>query len=155
MKKILLSFTPFWFDKIKSGEKIYEYRRRFCNEPVMAYGYVSRPVMAVTGILILDKRIALSDWYDRFKEIDGMADRINKYMETNSFAMPVLKFIPTTEIPLKQLQNNIDGFKAPQSYYNLAEGSELLSYIENNITILEGAFNNDFTTISFNKICSK
>ena len=37
MKKILLSFKPYWHEKIKSGEKIFEYRKRFCDEPVMAY----------------------------------------------------------------------------------------------------------------------
>ena len=41
MKSILLSFKPRWADLIMTGVKIYEYRKRFCNEPVMAYMYVS------------------------------------------------------------------------------------------------------------------
>lgn len=32
MKKILLSFQPYWVEKIMNGDKIYEYRKRFCNE---------------------------------------------------------------------------------------------------------------------------
>lgn len=47
MKKILLSFKPFWAEKIMTGEKIYEYRKRFGNEPVMAYMYVSKPIKAI------------------------------------------------------------------------------------------------------------
>ncbi|SCP97904.1 hypothetical protein SAMN05421730_101492 [Anaerobium acetethylicum] len=36
MKIILLSFKPEWFKKIKNRSKIYEYRRNFANEEVMA-----------------------------------------------------------------------------------------------------------------------
>lgn len=32
MKTMLLSFKPEWFEKIKNGSKIYEYRRSFANE---------------------------------------------------------------------------------------------------------------------------
>lgn len=59
MKKILLSFQPYWAEKIMQGTKIYEYRKRFCNEPVIAYMYVSTPVKAITGIIELGQRIPL------------------------------------------------------------------------------------------------
>lgn len=44
MKKVLLSFKPYWVEKIMAGEKIFEYRKRFCDESVIAYMYVSSPV---------------------------------------------------------------------------------------------------------------
>lgn len=33
MKKILLSFKPFWYEKISTGEKIFEYRKDFVMSP--------------------------------------------------------------------------------------------------------------------------
>lgn len=54
MRKMLLSFKPEVYDKIKAGVKIFEHRRNFPNEPIMAYMYVSSPIKAVTGIVYLD-----------------------------------------------------------------------------------------------------
>lgn len=41
---MLLSFRPDVYEKIKSGLKIFEHRRNFPDEPIMAYMYVSSPV---------------------------------------------------------------------------------------------------------------
>ena len=65
MKKLLLSFQPYWVEKIMNGEKIYEYRKRFCNEPVIAYMYVSTLVKAVTGIIHLGKSLRRRYVYNR------------------------------------------------------------------------------------------
>lgn len=65
MKKLLLGFQPYWVEKIMNGEKIYEYRKRFCNESVIAYMYVSTPVKAVTGIIHLGKSLRRRYVYNR------------------------------------------------------------------------------------------
>lgn len=39
MRKIILSFNFEWYEQLKSGDKIYEHRKRFCKEPVEAYIY--------------------------------------------------------------------------------------------------------------------
>ena len=51
MRTILLSFKPKWFNKIISGEKIFEYRNAFADNEVLAYMYVSTPIKQVVGIL--------------------------------------------------------------------------------------------------------
>lgn len=56
LRKMLLSFKPEVYEKIKSEEKIFEHRRNFPDEPIMAYMYVSAPVKAITGIVYLGKR---------------------------------------------------------------------------------------------------
>ena len=55
MRKMLLSFRPEVYEKIKAGQKIFEHRRNFPDESVMAYMYVSSPVKAITGIVYLGK----------------------------------------------------------------------------------------------------
>lgn len=50
MRKMLLSFKSDIYQKVISGEKIYEHHKVFLNEPIEAYLYVSTPVKAITGI---------------------------------------------------------------------------------------------------------
>lgn len=45
MRAFLMSFNPVWTQKIKSGEKIYEYRQRFCDDDARVYMYITKPVM--------------------------------------------------------------------------------------------------------------
>lgn len=54
---MLLSFRPDVYEKIKSGVKIFEHRRNFPDEPIMAYMYVSSPVKAITGVVYLLKSL--------------------------------------------------------------------------------------------------
>lgn len=155
MKKILLSFKPFWYEKIKSGEKIFEYRKRFCDEPVMAFIYVSRPVMAVTGIVMLDRRIPLDEWKKKYKDDEAIYDRVCDFAERNNYVMPVKEFIPTTSITLKEIQHSIPNFIAPQMYYNLEENSDLLNLLEEKISEVDGRFVNSFEGNINSKICEK
>ena len=100
---MLLSFRPDVYEKIKSGVKIFEHRRNFPDEPIMAYMYVSSPVKAITGVVYstpysdkqlfsspvkaitgvvyLGKRHCLSDWMEDYKEDGNAVTRIKEYIE--------------------------------------------------------------------------
>lgn len=155
MKKILLSFQPYWVEKIMNGDKIYEYRKRFCNEPVIAYMYVSAPVKAVTGIVHLGKKTKLSDWREQYKNNSDIVERIDDFMTRNNIVMPIEKVIPTSAVTLDELRSNIPGFKAPQMYYDLDANPALLNFIEKNIRILPGKFENNFLVDTSRKVCEK
>lgn len=104
---MLLSFKPDVYEKIKSGKKIFEHRRNFPDETIMAYMYVSAPVKAITGIVYFGKRHLLSDQKEEFKaDMDAVA-RIEKYQESYQYAMEIDEFQETTEIPLDDLRRNI------------------------------------------------
>ena len=77
---MLLSFRPDVYEKIKSGVKIFEHRRNFPDEPIMAYMYVSSPVKAITGVVYLGKRHCLSDWMEDYKEDGNAVTRIKEYI---------------------------------------------------------------------------
>ena len=155
VKKILLSFKPVWAEKISTGEKIFEYRKRFCDEPVMAYMYVSRPVMAVTGIVMLDRRISLQSWLEEYKYNEEVRVRIEDYMCRNNFAMPILEYRPTNVLSLKSIQESVHGFIVPQMYYNLEPGTELFEYLERNICIKGKRIVNSFDEKIEDNICKK
>ena len=61
MRKMLLSFKPEVYEKIKSGKKKFEHRRNFPDEPIMAYMYVNAPIKAIKGIVYLGKRHLFGD----------------------------------------------------------------------------------------------
>lgn len=64
MRKMVLSFKPSVYERIKAGEKIFEYRRTFPDDEIIAYMYVSTPIKKVMGILELGRRISLDEWYE-------------------------------------------------------------------------------------------
>lgn len=152
MRTMLLSFKPSVYDKIKAGIKIFEHRRSFPNEPIKAYMYVSSPVCAITGIVYLGKRHELKDWEIEFANDEIAIERIKKYRESYNYAMEVVEFQETTEIPLKQLRLDIEGFVAPQMYYYL-DDKPLLKYIEDNLENKEINIKHTFENITPSQVC--
>ena len=154
MRKMLLSFRPEVYEKIKAGQKIFEHRRNFPDESVMAYMYVSSPVKAITGIVYLGKRHCLFDWLEKFKDDSDAVTRIKEYIETYHYryAMEIEKFQETSQIALDDLRENVPGFVAPQMYIYL-DGTELLDYIENKIENLDGCTVHDYSVIKSNEVC--
>lgn len=154
MKKMLLSFRPDVYEKIKSGQKIFEHRRNFPDEPIMAYMYISAPVKAIRGIVYLGKRHCLSDWLEDYKEDSNAITRIKEYMETYHYryAMEIDGFQETSQISLDDLRKNVLGFVAPQMYIYL-DNTELLKYIENNMEIKDVHIEHSFDEINGDQIC--
>lgn len=154
LRKMLLSFRPDVYEKIKSGLKIFEHRRNFPDEPIMAYMYVSSPVKAITGIVYLDKRHCLSDWLEEYKEDSNAIARIKEYMETYHYryAMEIAKFQETSKISLDDLRKNVPGFVAPQMYIYL-DGTELLEYIESNLKMIDLQVEHSFERIEACQVC--
>lgn len=149
---MLLSFKPEVYENIKSGKKIFEHRRNFPDEPIMAYMYVSAPVKAITGIVYLGKRHLLSDWKEEFKEDKDTIARIEKYQESYRYAMEIDEFQETTVISLDDLRRDVPGFIAPQMYVYL-DNTELLQYIVSSISYKEINIRHKFDEISRNQIC--
>lgn len=152
MRTMLLSFKPSVYEKILSGEKIFEHRRSFPNEPIKAYMYVSSPICAVTGIVYLGKRHNLSDWRVQFGEDDSAVKRILQYDEHYRYAMEISEFQETSKIPLNQLRNEVEKFVAPQMYYYL-DDLPLLRYLEKNLEMEEVNIKHNFDSISSEMIC--
>ena len=152
MRKMLLSFKPEVYEKIKSGKKKFEHRRNFPDEPIMAYMYVSAPIKAIKGIVYLGKRHLLSDWREEFKNDKSAGGRIEKDQELYRYAMEINEFQETTEISLGALRRDVSGFVAPQMYIYL-DGTELLEYIESNLKMIDLQVEHSFERIEACQVC--
>lgn len=152
MRTMVLSFKPEVYEKIKAGTKIFEHRRSFPNEPIMAYMYVSSPVCAITGILYLGKRHDLKDWEQEFVDDKDAIKRIRVYRKSYNYAMEILEFQETTSIPLKKLQADNERFVVPQMYYYL-DDKPLLDYLKKSLTLREINIKHSFDKIISQQVC--
>lgn len=152
MRTILLSFKPNVFNKICLGEKIYEHRKVFPNEPIEAYIYISKPVQAIKGILYLDNKTELKDWKERYKNDIDAINRINKYLENYEVVMEIQKFQNTSKISLEEIRKEFPNFIIPQMYYYLDE-KPLLKYLKENLQTIGEPIVHSFDDIKSNMIC--
>lgn len=150
----MISFQPKWYEQIKNGKKIYEYRTQFPKEPVVAYMYVSKPVQAIVGYVEFGERIPLSKWADIYKNDVEISQRIEEYMTRRKFVAPILSYTDTVPISLDDINRNLSKFIIPQSYYYLDNYPELFEYIKSHTVFKSYKVTNDFSVIDKNQICS-
>lgn len=105
MRRMLLSFKADVYNRIVTGTKIYEHRKVFSNEKIIAYLYVSVPVWTITCILYLGRRYEIKNWLRDYSYDLQAVEHINNYLE----------------------EHHLERFIVPQMYYYLDE-AELLSY---------------------------
>lgn len=98
MRTMPLSFKPEVFDRIVNGEKIYEHRRVFPDEPIEAYIYISRLVQAIAGIVYLGNKVYIKEWKNKYSFDNDAVKRIDKYLEQHKVVMEIQKFQNTTQI---------------------------------------------------------
>lgn len=153
MRTMLLSFKADVYKRVLSGEKIYEHRKVFPSEPVLAYLYVSSPKQVITGKMILENKKNLEEFLTIYQDDDVVCDRIRNYIKDYNFVMEIKEFQQTTEIPLGVLRTELEKFVVPQMYYYLDE-TPLLQYLETNIKNERVHIINDFSCVDKKYICN-
>lgn len=153
MRTMLLSFKPDIYQKIYHGIKIFEHRRNFPDESIVAYMYVSKPIRAIKGIVYLNNRHTLTDWENEFSDDPAAIKRIKEYEESYRYVMEISEFQETTQISLDEIKKEFPDFVVPQSYIYLDKNPELLKYIENHLKLLTKNIKHDFSQITSEQIC--
>ena len=110
MRTMLLSLRPDVYKKVLTGEKIYEHRKVFPDEPVKAYIYVSSPIKSICGIMYLSNKTSLLEWKEKYKENTETVKRIEDYLTEYKYAMEINKVEETNAIPLEQLRKTVKVF---------------------------------------------
>lgn len=154
MRKMLLSFKAEVYNRVVSGEKIYEHRKVFPDEPIEAYLYVSAPIKAIVGIMHLNNRTSIEKWKDTYSYDKEAVVRIDKYLEKHKYAMEITDFQDTDRIPLEKLRQDFPDFVVPQMYYFI-DDTALLIYLHNNLKCKGKKIVHDFSNISSDRICKE
>ena len=153
MRTILLSFDEKWYPVLKSGEKIFEHRRKFCNEEVRAFVYLGKPRQQIVAEIGLGKRELLEDWLQQYQEEKEVADRISDFMRRNKFAMKVLWFKEIEPINIIEVQELFPELKIPISFHFLAKKPDVLKWLDDNKHYTGYQIENDFSNVGRDKIC--
>ena len=152
MRIMLMSLKDYVYHKVLSGEKIYEHRKAFPNEPVKAYIYVSAPTKAICGIMYLSNRTSLLDWKEKYQADKACVKRIDEYLLHHNYAMEINKFERTNSISLEQLRKDLSSFVVPQMYYYI-ENTELLTYLEKNLRPDGFSVTHQYDIVDSSEIC--
>lgn len=152
MRTMLLSFRADVFERVVSGEKIYEHRKYFPDEPIEAYLYVSAPIKAIKGIMHLNNRIEIESWKQKYSYDKETLKRIDEYLKHYKYAMEISGFQNTIEIPLQKLRDDLPNFIVPQMYYYI-DDSFLLGYLRNNLKNEGNPVTNSFRDVASSQIC--
>lgn len=153
MRTIILSFKEEWYPQLISGEKIYEHRKRFCDEPVMAYIYLGLPRRQLVAIAELGKREELVDWLKRYNADNKAVERIKDYLARNRYAMPIQSIQEIEPIDMRKMEREIAGFRVPISYMFLDDKPEVFEYIKRNTKPIGIRKEHDFSDITSKDVC--
>lgn len=153
MRSIFLSFSPQWYPYIENGKKIYEHRKRFCAEPVIAYLYLGLPYQQIVAVLELGERIDMRSWLEKYKDEQETVLRIEKSLTKNRYAMEIRKVKFIEPISIKEIIDNFPDFHIPQSYFYLDSKPELFEYIKHRIKVTRQENVNSFENIPGDLIC--
>lgn len=154
MRTMLLSFKAEVYKKVLSGEKIFEHRKVFPDEPVKAYLYVSAPIKAIVGIMNLSNKTEIVSWKELYSYDKDAIKRIDRYLEHHKYAMEINEFQNTNMIPLETLRKDLKRFIIPQMYYFI-DDTELLSYLEKNLSPEGEKIVHDFSKVTSKMICKE
>ncbi len=154
MKTIILSFSPEWYPYLRSGEKIYEHRKRICFEPVKAYIYLGLPYREIVAITTLGEREDISAWLKKYSYDDEAICRINDCLTRNKYAKPVMDFQEIKPIDVRLMEKEIPDFRVPISYMFIDDRKDILNYINEREIPNSKRIVHDFQKIDSSRICT-
>ena len=133
MKEIFLSFRPEYFKPILYGLKMYEYRKRFCDEETKAYLYLSGKKRIVIGVMELGVPIRLDKTIDDYCNYPDTLKRVKEYVDKRDVCAVPIKSLSLFEktISLEEIRESIPGFMPPQMYYVLDNHENLKKFLRN------------------------
>ena len=155
MRTMLLSFKPEWYNRIKEGSKIFEYRRTFPDEEILAYMYVSSPMKMIVGKVHLGRKIDINTWKEEYKEDAQVCERIDDFLTRHTYAMPILSFQMTKEIELETLRKFNPNFVRKLNDYNNNVVTQTFDFIKKNAIDIGKLQVNSFENIGKEEICRK
>lgn len=75
------------YNKIIDGSKLFEYRRTFLKQEIIAYVYVSSLVKMIDGRIHLSKRIDINAWKEQYEVNKEVCERIYDFLTRHTYAM--------------------------------------------------------------------
>ena len=135
MKEIFLSFRPEYFKPILYGLKMYEYRKRFCDEETKAYLYLSGKSRQVVGVMELGRTVRLDLTRESYTKYPETLKRVDEYILSKDINAVPIKSLALFDNPisLDEIRKEIPSFMPPQMYFVLDNHPKLKSILERHL----------------------
>lgn len=153
MRTIILSFSPDWYPYLRSGDKIYEHRKRICAETVRAYIYLGNPYRQIVAVATLGDREKIEDWLEKYKYNAAALMRIKDCLTRNVYAKPICDFQEIKPIDIRLMEKEIDNFRVPISYMFIDDREDIFNYIKEREVANSRKIVHDFSKVDVDKIC--
>ncbi|MFW6233359.1 MAG: hypothetical protein ACOC3Z_01715 [Nanoarchaeota archaeon] len=123
----LFSIKEKFSKKIYDKDKLVEFRRQNINikDNEICLIYTTSPIKKITGYFVVKKKIraSLNQLWELTKNIAGISfsefkDYFKNCLEGTAIVFKKAKEF-SSKISLEELQKKFNGFRPPQSYYNL------------------------------------
>ncbi|MBA4493673.1 hypothetical protein ACFO25_04680 [Paenactinomyces guangxiensis] len=131
---VLLTIRRACFQQIVSGIKKYEFRRRYVNQPSIAFIYVPTPVQAIRSVIqfgqpIVDSVKGIADIAEASQK--GAGEQVEKYFAglDRGYAIPVMHVKELKPITIYEIKRRFPVFTPPQSYLKLENKPDILRYL--------------------------
>lgn len=136
VEPVMMSLNPVYYELMWSGEKRYEFRRRFlAGRPARWYVYLTAPVARLAAVIdlgpaVVDTPQRVADIAERARV--GNGESVFAYVQDlpQAYAIPILRVVEYPGMPLEQLKAELGAFAPPQGYIRLLNHPELLSVCE-------------------------
>lgn len=132
---VLLTIRRPCFQQIVSGVKKYEFRRRYVNQPSIAFVYVPTPVQAIRSVIqfgqpIVDSVEALANLAEA--DQSGAGNLVKEYFvgQERGVAVPIIHTREIKPISLYEIKKRFPVFAPPKAYIKLDNKPELLHYLQ-------------------------
>lgn len=133
---VIISLMEEYFLNIVTGEKKYEYRRKFIDRPCKAFIYVNHPVMSINGIVEFERPIV--DSVEKICELaekqkSGSTPGMLTYLEglKYAYAIPIKSITRFKPLKLEELRQEFPDFSPPQFFISVNKRPRLLTYFLN------------------------
>jgi hypothetical protein len=114
--------------------------------------YISRPVQALTGVMLLGNKKEIIEWKETYKDDCAALERIEEYLKHHKVVMEIQKFQNTSSISLEEIKKVFPNFLIPQMYYYL-DDHPLLQYLKDNLAPIGEPITHTFENITSDQIC--
>lgn len=127
---IVLSLKRKWLESIVQGEKKYEFRRQFLEQPACAFIYTTSPDSHISHIVWFEEPM-IKPPEEIVKLKNENRKSLRGYLQDceKAYAAPVQHYCSIKKITLKEIREKVGKFHPPQSYLRVKNHPALSKFL--------------------------
>jgi len=137
---VLMSLNPAYYELIWSGEKHFEYRRRYLHGPTEWFAWLTKPTSRLGSVIELGTPVIgppaeIAELAERSRP--GNGESVFEYTQDLpvAYAVPIVRVREVAGPNLRELRARLGRFSPPQNYVRLRHNPALLGLCRELLTL--------------------